>query len=150
MTTMGFTPLDGLVMATRSGSIDPGAVLWLAEHTDEDLGRVLEEESGLLGLAGTPDLSEVLVSAAEGGAEAELALAVYRHRLLREVGGCLAVLGGLDALVLTGGVGENVVELRQWLGDPLTRLLGHEVPILVVEAREDLQMAREATVLLAA
>src|SRR3954465_6552915 len=59
VTTMGFTPLDGLVMATRSGAVDPGALLWLAEHTDEDLGQVLEQESGLLGLCGSNDLQEV-------------------------------------------------------------------------------------------
>jgi acetate kinase len=112
MTTMGFTPLDGLVMATRSGALDPGAVLWLAEHTDEDLGRVLEEESGLLGLAGTGDMREVLEREAAGDADARLALEVYLHRFLRELGGCVAVLGGLDALVFTGGVGQHAGALR--------------------------------------
>jgi acetate kinase len=148
MTTMGFTPLDGLVMATRSGSVDPGAVLWLADHSDEDLSRVLEKESGLLGLAGTSDFGEVIARADAGEAEAGLALDVYRHRLLRELGGCLAVLGGLDALVLTGGVGENSLELRYWLTERLTTLLRTDLPVLVVEASEDLQMVRETRAVL--
>jgi acetate kinase len=150
MTTMGFTPLDGLVMATRSGALDPGAVLWLADHTDEDLARVLEEESGLLGLAGTADMREVLDRASAGDAEASLALDVYLHRFLRELGGCVAVLGGLDALVFTGGVGEHAGELRDRITAAVPGLTGGtEVPVLVVESREDLQMAREAVAVLA-
>jgi acetate kinase len=150
MTTMGFTPLDGLVMATRSGALDPGAVLWLAEHTDEDLGRVLEEESGLLGLAGTPDLREVLVRAEAGDEDAVLARDVHHHRLLRELGGCVAVLGGLDALVLTGGIGEHSTEVRSFLAERVEDLLRTSVPVLVVEAEEDRQMAREASAVLRA
>jgi acetate kinase len=150
MTTMGFTPLDGLVMATRSGALDPGAVLWLAEHTDEDLGRVLEEESGLLGLAGTPDLREVLARAEAGDEDAALARDVHHHRLLRELGGCVAVLGGLDALVLTGGIGEHSAEVRDFLADRVDVMLGTSVPVLVVEAEEDRQMVREALALLGA
>lgn len=73
-TTMGFTPLDGLVMATRSGSVDPGALLWLARHTTEDLDAVLEQESGLLGLCGTADMRQVLTRAAGGDSAARLAL----------------------------------------------------------------------------
>jgi acetate kinase len=150
MTTMGFTPLDGLVMATRSGALDPGAVLWLAEHTDEDLARVLEEESGLLGLAGTDDMRAVLDRAAAGDADAALALDVYLHRFLRELGGCVAVLGGLDALVFTGGIGEHAADLRDRIAAALPGLTGgRPVPVLVVPAREELQMAIEAGEVLA-
>ena len=146
VTTMGFTPLDGLVMATRSGTLDPGALLWLGEHTDEDLGTVLEQESGLLGLAGTADMRQVQERAAGGDPAAAFALDVWRHRFLRQAGGCIAVLGGLDLLVLTGGVGEHSEPVRRqateglaWLGD---------VPTLVVPAREDVQMLHEAAPLL--
>jgi len=172
MTTMGFTPLDGLVMATRSGTIDPGAVLWLARHTDEDLDRVLEKESGLLGLCGSGDMREVLCRADAGDDEAALALEVYTHRLLRLLGGCVAALEGLDALVFTGGVGENSARVRElvterlgWLdvrtGDPspvsdggpedleLTAA-GSRVRSFVIRAREDLQMAAEVRALLTA
>jgi acetate kinase len=164
VTTMGFTPLDGLVMATRSGTIDPGALLWLAKHTDEDLEAVLENESGLRGLAGTGDMRRVIESARDGDADAGLALRVWLHRFLRQAGGCIAVLGGLDALVFTGGAGENSAHLRRlvtdrlgWLGvrtieggdepapDDFRDITapGARVHTLVVHAREDLQMLDE-------
>jgi acetate kinase len=164
VTTMGFTPLDGLVMATRSGSLDPGAVLWLTRHTGENIQEVLEQHSGLLGLCGTEDMREVLERASGGDAAAELALQVYLHRLVERIGGCLAVIGGLDALVFTGGVGEHAAQIRQlvaqrlaWLGvdiDP--RATGEEITatgaavrIFDIHAREDLQMADEVRQLVA-
>ena len=129
-TTMGFTPLDGLVMATRSGSVDPGLLLWLLEHGHVevgDLGEALEKRSGLLGLAGTGDLAELLrraeaVHDGDGaddgdaggdGAAARLAVDVYLHRLVCGIGAMTAALGGLDVLVFTGGVGENAVAVRE-------------------------------------
>jgi acetate kinase len=115
-TTMGFTPLDGLVMATRSGSVDPGLVLWLAEHAHTppaELAATLEHRSGLAGLAGTGDMREVLARAAAGDARAVLGRDVYLHRLRGAIGSMAAALGGLDALVFTGGVGENAAEIRQ-------------------------------------
>jgi acetate kinase len=168
VTTMGFTPLDGLVMATRSGSIDPGALLWLAEHTDEDLPTVLEHESGLQGIAGTSDMTTVLDRADAGDATAELALSVWLHRFLRQAGGCIAVLGGLDALVFTGGIGEHSATVRAmvcdrltWLGVTLSEqddtatdgILDVSAPAatvrtFVAHAREDLQMLSEARALL--
>ncbi|HEV7650850.1 MAG TPA: acetate/propionate family kinase [Actinophytocola sp.] len=167
VTTMGFTPLDGLVMATRSGTVDPGALLWLADHTDEDLYAVLEHESGLQGIAGTSDMATVLDRAGAGDAAAELALSVWLHRFLRQAGGCLAVLGGLDALVFTGGIGEHSAAIRAmvcdrlaWLGTTLSEpagtatddvldILDISAPgatarTFVVHAREDRQMLHEA------
>ncbi len=168
VTTMGFTPLDGLVMATRSGSVDPGAVLWLAAHTGEDLAVVLEQESGLLGLCGTGDMREVLARADAGDEAAVLALEVYLHRLVTQLGGCVAALGGLDALVFTGGVGEHAAPVRErvverlgWLGvrtapssaglvtgDAEVTAPGARVRTFVVHAREDVQLAAEAEALL--
>jgi acetate kinase len=173
VTTMGFTPLDGLVMATRSGTIDPGALLWLAEHTDEDVGVVLDGESGLLGIAGTGDMKAIVDRSAAGDRAASLALAVWLHRLLRQAGGCIAVLGGLDALVFTGGIGEHSPAIRAlvcdrlaWLGVTLARTVpsslvsgsdmldlstpGAAVRTFVVPAREDLQMLHEAQAVLSA
>lgn len=115
-TTMGFTPLDGLVMATRSGSVDPGLVLWLAEHSHTppaELADALEHRSGLTGLAGTPDMREVLLRASNSDPDAILGRDVYLHRLRGAIGSMAAALGGLDALVFTGGVGENSPEIRQ-------------------------------------
>jgi len=157
-TTMGFTPLEGLVMATRSGSVDPGLVLWLLERgrmSEPEMASTLEHESGLLGLAGTADMREVLSRSDDAAA---LALAVYVHRLRAGVAAMAASLGGLDALVFTGGVGENSAEIRAlacaglgFLGVSLDAglngsnegdgLVGERV--LVVRAREDLEIARQ-------
>jgi acetate kinase len=158
ITTMGFTPTDGLVMATRSGSVDPGAVTWLAARTGEDIGAALERESGLQGLCGSGDMREVLARAGRGDAAARLALQVYLHRLVEKIGGCVAVIGGLDALVFTGGVGEHDPQLREHVADRLSWLgvridpgadgeeitgPGATVRVFDIHAREDLQIARE-------
>lgn len=114
-TTMGFTPLDGLVMATRSGSVDPGLVLWLEEHAHmppRELAAALEYRSGLAGLAGTGDMREVLARAAAGDQRAVLGRDVYLHRLRASVAAMAAAMDGLDVLVFTGGVGENSPEIR--------------------------------------
>jgi len=114
-TTMGFTPLDGLVMATRSGAVDPGLVLWLEEHArmpSRELAAALENRSGLTGLAGTGDMREVLARAAADDPRAVLGRDVYLHRLRTSIGAMVASLDGLDILVFTGGVGENSPEIR--------------------------------------
>lgn len=158
ITTMGFTPTDGLVMATRSGSVDPGAVTWLAARTGEDVGAALERESGLQGLCGSADMREVLERAGRDDPAAGLALQVYLHRLIEKIGGCVAVIGGLDALVFTGGIGEHDPPLRQHVADRLSWLGvridpaadreeitggGSTVRVFNIHAREDLQIARE-------
>jgi acetate kinase len=115
-TTMGFTPLDGLVMATRSGSVDPGLVLWLEEHVGmppAELAAALEYRGGLLGLAGSADMREVLAAEERGDPEAALAAGVYLHRLRAAVAAMAAALGGLDVLAFTGGVGENSAPIRR-------------------------------------
>jgi acetate kinase len=138
-TTMGMTPLEGLVMATRAGSVDPGLVLWVQQFGRLELGHVqhaLEEESGLKGLAGTGDMREILERRAQGDTAASLAFDVYVHRLRREIGAMTASLGGLDVLVFTGGVGENAREVRD------AAAAGFDAEVLVIEAREDLEIAR--------
>jgi acetate kinase len=167
-TTMGFTPLDGLVMSTRSGSLDPGAVLWLAK-TVPDVEGMLERRSGLVGLAGTPDMRELQQRRARGDPASQFAFEVWRHRAIFQLGGCIAVLGGLDALAFTGGIGEHDAEARaaildglDWLGveatiesvvrspDVMELSTGSaSIRAFVVASREDLQMAREAARLLA-
>ena len=165
-TTMGFTPLDGLVMATRSGSIDPGLVLWLADHAGmptEELAATLEHRSGLLGLAGTADMRAILAAEAAGDEAAILAIGVYLHRLRASIAAMVAVLRGLDVLVFTGGVGEHATSIRErvaidlaYLGlvvDPTANAAAEadadigapetRVRTLVVTAREDLEIARE-------
>lgn len=147
-TTMGFTPLEGLVMATRSGDVDPGMLIWLLRHADldvDELDDALQHRSGLAGLAGTSDMREVESRAREGDADARLALAVYVHRLRSRIGGMAASLGGVDALVFTGGVGENAASIRS---DVVAGLGFLGAQCLVIPAREDLQIAAEVRELL--
>jgi acetate kinase len=144
-TTMGFTPLEGLVMATRSGSVDPGLLLWLEEHAGmppAELANALEHESGLLGLAGDSDMRAVLEAEDAGDTDAALAVAVYLHRLRAGIASMAAALGGLDALVFTGGVGEHAEAIRRRAVDGLG-FLGDAVRTFVIPAREDLQIAHE-------
>ncbi len=118
-TTMGFTPLEGLVMATRSGSVDPGLLLWLQQHEGlsvDQMADALEHSSGLLGLAGTADMRTVVERSDD---DARLAFDVYVHRLRAGIGAMAASLGGLDALVFTGGVGERSAEVREAACDGL-------------------------------
>jgi acetate kinase len=139
-TTMGFTPLEGLVMATRSGSVDPGLLLWLLERErveEAEMAEALEHSSGLLALAGTADMRELLE---RDDAGAQLALGVYVHRLRAGIASMAAALGGADAIVFTGGVGENSPEIRRRALEGLGFLDARE---LVVAAREDLEIARQ-------
>ncbi|HEX2192786.1 MAG TPA: propionate/acetate kinase, partial [Acidimicrobiales bacterium] len=122
-TTMGFTPAEGLVMATRSGSVDPGLVTWLVTDAGLDaraVSRALARESGLAGLAGgSGDMREVLARADGGDTAAGLARDVWLHRLCREVGAMAASCRGLDALVFTGGIGQHQAGLRAAAADAL-------------------------------
>ena len=115
-TSMGMTPLEGLVMATRSGDVDPGALFALAraEGLDLDgLDALVNRQSGLKGLAGSADLRDIEERAAAGDDEARLAIQVFAHRVQKYIGAYAAVLGGVDAIVFTAGIGENAVAMRQ-------------------------------------
>lgn len=115
-TTMGFTPLEGLVMATRSGTVDPGLVLWLEEHehlAPHEVAAALESRSGLLALAGTGDMREVEAAADRGEPDARLAIDVYTHRLAAGIAAMTAAAGGVDVLAFTGGVGEHSAGVRR-------------------------------------
>ncbi|MGH7763149.1 MAG: acetate/propionate family kinase [Candidatus Dormibacteraceae bacterium] len=172
-TTMGFTPLEGLVMATRSGTVDPGMLLWLQRHAgidEAELSDTLDQRSGLLALAGTEDMREVLKKVSAGDHGARLAFDVYIHRLRSLIAAMTAAMGGLDALVFTGGVGENAPAVRasavaglRFLGVEIGPTLnasvradsdisapGARVPTLVIKAREDVEVAREVRRVLSA
>lgn len=113
-TTMGFTPLEGLVMGSRSGSIDPDIITFMmrrASLSTEEIERVLNFESGLLGICGSSDMRAVIQSRSSSS-KAQLAYEMYLHSLKRYIGAMLGVLGGLDVLVFTGGIGENAIDLR--------------------------------------
>lgn len=170
-TTMGFTPLEGLVMATRSGTVDPGLVLWLEEHehlSPHDVATALEQRSGLTALAGTGDMREVEAAASRGDADSVLAIEVYTHRLVAGIAAMSAAIGGLDVLAFSGGVGEHSATVRGRAAAKLGFLgvridahrndttsddgditgAGASVGTVVIAAREDLQIAHEVRELL--
>ncbi len=166
-TTMGFTPIEGLMMGTRCGSIDPGILVFLIRHrgyTAEQLDDILNRESGLYGVSGvSADMREVLRAMQNRNERAQLAFDVYAHRLVRGVGAMLAVLGGMDVLIFTGGVGENVPQVREivceqlaFVGLKLDAGKNKEpkldvdiaegsstVRVLVIRAEEEWEIARE-------
>ena len=134
-TTMGFSPLEGVPMATRSGSVDPGALLYLLRHdrlTVDELEHALEHDSGLAGLSGggSGDVREA----------SELAIAVFVHRVAGAVAAMASALGGLDALAFTGGIGEHAADVRGQIVERV-RFLG-DFGVEVVPAREELVIAR--------
>jgi acetate kinase len=166
-TSMGMTPLEGLVMGTRSGDLDPAILSYLhreAKLDFDELDDLLNHQSGLVGLAGSGDMRDVQTNASAGDATAEAALAVYRHRIRHYVGAYLAQLGRADAIVFTAGVGENSVPLRQQvlagleaLGiavDPARNAAesksaryispdGSPVAVLVIPTNEELEIAQQ-------
>jgi acetate kinase len=165
-TTMGFTPLEGLVMATRSGTVDPGLILWLEEHVGlppSELASTLEHRSGLLGLTGSDDMRTVLAAEDAGDEAATLGIGVYLHRLVAGICAMAGAMNGLEALVFTGGVGERAPSIRSRAaarlgfldvhldeatndradGDAELTAVGSRVRSFVVEAREDLQITHE-------
>ncbi len=169
-TTMGFTPLEGLMMGTRSGSVDPGVLTYLMRQRhffDEQLDDVLNRKSGLLGISGiSGDMREILAARKKGNERAELAFDMYVHRLRSGIGAMVAVLGGVDALVFTAGVGENSPEVRGAVCDNLLFLglrldaekneqslagSGSDISapdsairVLVIRAQEDWMIARQS------
>ncbi|MGK7940747.1 MAG: acetate kinase [Crocosphaera sp.] len=125
-TTMGFTPLEGLMMGTRSGSIDPAILIYLMREYSlnaEDLNKLLNKESGLKGVSGiSADLRAILQEIKENNFQAKLAFDMYIHRIQTNIGSMLATLGGLDALIFTAGVGENAVLVREKVCEPFAFL----------------------------
>jgi acetate kinase len=138
-TTLGFTPLEGVPMGTRAGSVDPGALIYLLRHgvTLDELDQALEHESGLVGLAGTDDVSAL---ERDPGDEAALALDVYCYRIAQAVAAMATALGGLDTLVFTGGVGEHSARVRA----QVCARLGHLG--VAVDGRANAELAGEGAV----
>jgi len=167
-TTMGFTPLDGLMMGTRSGSVDPGILIYLmrkGQLDSEQMDRMLNQESGLFGISGlSADMREILAAVPRGHERAKLAFDIFVHRLRIAIGGMVTVLGGVDSLVFTAGIGENSSEVRAaacntlgFLGVGLDSELNlrpsldadisaadSRVRVLVIRAEEDWAIATES------
>jgi acetate kinase len=171
-TSMGFTPLEGLVMGTRSGTVDPGMLLYALQRKGLDgkaLDKALNYESGLLGLSGISSDMRKILSELPHNPDARLAVEVYVHRIRQTIGAMAATLGGIDALVFTAGVGERAQEIRkrvcenlEYLGLELDRTAnetckpdadiatqGSKARIFVIVTREDLTILRETRRLVA-
>jgi acetate kinase len=148
--SLGFTPMEGLVMGTRSGDIDPGVIFHLVRAKGmklEDVEELLNKRSGLLGLSGrSNDMRDLCLAAAGGDVRAELAIDVFCYRIIRYIGAFWAVLGGADAVVFTGGIGENQAEIRERILRGIAGLGGFQT--LVIPTNEELLIARDTARLL--
>lgn len=165
-TSMGFTPLEGVMMGSRSGSVDPGILFYMQRekgYTSSQLNTILNKASGLKGIAGSSDMRQVLQKMHEGDTLSRLAFDVFTHRLRASIGAMLASLGGMDALVFAGGIGENAVEVRAaacaafgFLGLKLDERKNAQSPadediatddsqvrVLIVQTQEDWAIAQE-------
>jgi acetate kinase len=166
-TSMGMTPLEGLVMGTRSGDIDPALPFFLSDHLNmslDEIDNLLNKDSGLKGMCGTNDMREVLERRDSGDEGAKIALEVYVYRIKKYIGAYFAVLGNLDVLIFTAGIGENASEIRMLCCEGLGKLglkidpernyqkgegvieinsPDSEVKILIVPTNEELQIAQE-------
>ena len=173
-TTMGLTPLDGLIMGTRSGTIDPGVLFFLGKqgYTFDQLDRMLNKESGFQGLAGAQggDSRDVVAKADKGDIDAVEALEAFGHRTAMYVGGYNTLVGGADAIVMAGGIGENAAELREQIVKRLGALgvkldkkanlkvrfgasgvistKDSKIPVVVIPTNEELMIARETVAVL--
>lgn len=172
-TTMGFTPLEGLVMGTRCGNIDPAIVRWVVDHSDLTLEQVddaLVHNSGFRGMTGDDDMRNIESRAADGDADAQLALVVWAHRAAAQIASMFAAIGGADALAFSGGIGEHsasgrkaIIDRLAFLGvkldeeanaanktDTVISAADSTVKVVVVASREDLTMVHQSADLIAA
>ena len=173
-TSMGMTPLEGMVMGTRSGDIDPGVLRFLADTSSlsiDDIDVVLNKQSGLLGISGvSSDMRDVETAAAQGNVRAQLALDVLCHRSLKYIGAYAIELGHVDAIIFTGGIGENGTDFRATVVNRLALLgikldaaannvRGKEaiistadsaIKVMVVPTNEELEIARDTRDIVAA
>ncbi len=141
-TSMGFTPLEGLVMMTRTGDIDPGIVLELCkELSTEKVNELLNSDSGIKGICGMDDMREVLKKVSEGNKKAELSLDVFVYRIKKYIGSYFAVLGGCDLLVFTGAIGSGSAKIRKMVCGGLKIL--KNTKILAIDTNEELAIAQK-------
>ena len=146
-TTMGFTPLEGLLMGTRAGDMDPAIVTFLMEKEHlsvNEINGIMNNKSGLLGLSGvTNDMRDIARAAKKGNRRARVAFKIFVYRIKKYIGAYAAALGGLDAVVFTGGIGENMPEIKKTLAADLRALLGSKTRFLTIPTNEELLIARD-------
>jgi len=142
-TSMGFTPLEGLVMGTRSGDIDPAIVPYIMEKENMDVNRVVEllnKESGLLGVSGISNDMREIVKNAKSNKKAKLALDIFKRRIKKYIGSYIAIMSGVDAVVFTGGIGENHPNIMK---DICKDVISKKVKVLSIPTDEELMIARD-------
>lgn len=147
-TTMGLTPLEGLLMGTRAGDMDPAIVTFLMQKEKlnaKEINEILNKKSGLLGVSGiSNDMRDILISMKKGNARARLAYKIFTYRIKKYIGAYQAVMGGLDAVVFTGGIGENLSALRRTLSKELLGVLKKRTKFLTIATNEELLIAKDA------
>jgi len=146
-TSMGFTPLEGLLMGTRSGDLDPAVVTFLMHREGMDVDEVnnlLNKKSGLLGISGiSNDMRDILKAVGEDNKRAKLAYDIFIYRIKKYIGAYAAVLGGVDAVVFTAGIGENLPEIRDAMKSDLSGLLGEDTQFMSIGTNEELLIAKD-------
>jgi len=146
-TSMGFTPLEGLLMGTRCGDIDPAIIGYLMEKENLSVSQIdnlLNKQSGLLGISGISNDMREVEEAAGSNSRAQLAIKIFIYRIVKYIGSYLAILGGTDAIVFTGGIGEHQTGIRDKITDRLIPVLeGRETKIMVIPTNEELMIAKE-------
>lgn len=146
-TSMGFTPLEGLVMGTRCGDIDPALVGYIMEKEKLNIAEVstlMNRKSGLFGLSGiSNDMRDLLSFAAKGNKKAKLAIDVFIYRVKKYIGAYMAAMNGADAIILTAGIGENVSMIKKRLNRELSNLIGKKIKILCIHTEEELLIAKD-------
>ena len=172
-TSMGMTPLEGLMMGTRSGDIDPAIIPYLENNSDlniDDIDTMLNKKSGLKGICGTNDMREVLQKASEGDERSKLALEMYVYRIKKYIGAYTVALGKVDAIVFTGGIGEHASEVRMKVcegldisiglkidqkknehletGEQIIHAAESSIPIFVIATNEELEIAQQTAMLI--
>ena len=150
-TSMGFTPLEGLLMGTRSGDLDPAVVLYILEKENLSLNRmsdILNKESGLLGISGVSnDMRDILKGSSgkgQGAKRCKLAIGIFIYRIKKYIGAYLAAMGGLDAVIFTAGIGENQPWIMKRVAKELKRVVPGRTKFLIVPTNEELLIARDA------
>jgi acetate kinase len=146
-TTMGFTPLEGLMMGTRGGDLDPAIITYLMEKEGmgvQEMNELLNKKCGILGVSGVSnDMRDILKAIAKGNKRAKLAFLIFLYKIRKYIGAYAAAMGGLDAVVFTGGIGENVPAIKRTLEKELRPLLGKKVRFMIVPTDEELLIAQD-------
>ncbi len=151
-TSMGFTPLEGLVMGSRSGDIDAGIIIYLAEQlkkSPKEIEHILNYESGLKAICGTNDMREIIKNSKNGDKKAQLAFKIFCNRVKKYIGAYIALIGRVDAIIFSGGIGENSKEVRDEVCSNMEHLgiskdINSPISIFTIKTNEELEMAKES------